>query len=136
MHAQTVCTRRSLSSPLSAWVRGYTCKSLLQKTLRIESPISLNCPQTILIPNLSSLAFSWPPYISLLHDLIFVPRFVKALPLAWSSTFAGSVGGIPDVASSCSFAKKKNVFESWLNRSLPLSHSHAHTHTQTKVILV
>ena len=55
------------------------------------------------------------------------------LPLAWSTTFAGSVGGIPDVASSCSFAKKKNVFESWLNGSLPLSHSHANTHTHTRM---
>ena len=64
-----------------------TRNSLQQKTFIIESPISLNRPRTISIPNLSSLVVSWPPQVSLLHDLIFVPRFVKVLPLAWSYRF-------------------------------------------------
>ena len=75
------------------------------------SPLSVKHPRSISNPNSSSLAVSWQPHVVLLHDLIFVPHFVKALPLLYTvaSAAAGFVGGLPDVANSCSFAEKVGV---------------------------
>ena len=77
--------------------------------LRKELPLSVKHPWTISIPELSSLAVSWPLhiYVILLHDLIFVPCFSKSTycSIELVSAFAGSVGGLPDVASSCRFAE-------------------------------
>ena len=59
------------------------CHNTLQQTMfRIESPLSMNQPLTISIPELSSLAVSWSPHVSLLHNLIILLCFAKVLPLA------------------------------------------------------
>ena len=71
---------------------------------------------------------SWPPRISLLHDLNFVLHFYKSafFSLYRASVFAGRVGGLPEVASSCSFAEEnKNVLSHsrMASGDLPLSHT-------------
>ena len=68
------------------------------------SPLSVKHPRSISNPNSSSLAVSWQLHVVLLHDLIFVPHFVKALPLLY--TVASAAAGLPDGANSCSFAEK------------------------------
>ena len=55
------------------------------------------------------------PHVSLLHDLIFVLYFAKALPLA----FAGSVDGLTYVVSIA--AEKKNSL-AWVEWLLLTSH--------------
>ena len=57
------------------------------------------------------------------------------LPLA--GAFADRVGEVPDVASSLSSAKKKNLLSRGRRASgdIRLSHTHTHTHSTVMIIL-
>ena len=63
-----------------------------QQTFRIELPLSVNHPWTISITESSSLAVSWPPQVSILHELMLCKSTSFSLELM--SLFAVSVDSL------------------------------------------